>query len=141
MNSRRSGACWMSWKEASSEYDRRRNLAAACNSSWLGLDPFHLAGNVRGLIAGRRTSDVAWSVSQRTLCRHLRCALADVDGAAGYNDEHQAFCIGRSGKRTVAFFCGATRVAPTDGRDRTGNRAVSNRQSNSLAETLVILQV
>src|SRR5262245_35377767 len=121
----RSGACWMSRREANNEY--LRNLAVDYRSSGMGIDPFHMAGDISRFVAGRRPADVTWGVNQRALCGGLRCIIVDVEFAAVHDNNYRLFHAGKNCKRAAASIRRGTSVAATAGRNRIDSRPDSGR--------------
>src|SRR4030095_12474140 len=139
MNWRRSEVCWVSWGGEGNEYDRI--LAAGDRSSWMDIDPFHLAGNVDRIVGGRRPADVKWSVDRRALCGGLCCVVFDVGLAARHDGVHQPFRLRQNSERSAVWICRAAGIAATADQKRAGNGRDSDRSRNGPAAALVISTV
>ena len=104
----------------------------------MGIDPFHLAGDVSRFVVGRRPANVTWGINQHALRGGLRRVVIDVEFAAVHDSDHRPFHLGQNSKRAAASICRATGVAATAGRDRARNRSDSDKYCFDLAATLVI---
>src|SRR5262245_42240875 len=136
MNWRRSGSCWMSWREESDEY--ARILAAGDRSSGMDIDPFHLAGNVGRFVAGRGPADVTWGVNRRAIWDCLRRAVTDVGPAARHDGAHQSFGARQNGEPGAVWVCRAADVAAAADRNRADNLSNSDKRRNAAAALAVI---